>query len=108
MLTPYLCGSERGMTIGVKCSCGAKLQAPDDVLGKGGKCPHCGTASPIAPWLICSTCGADVTLDADARFACPCSDKNLQAGRHAFCGPPGVTWTNRTTRALYQFQASFH
>jgi hypothetical protein len=90
----------------VKCPCGAKLKASDEDLGKIGKCRHCGGSFPIVPWLLCPDCRADISLDADCRFSCKCESKGHH--RFAFGGPPGTTWTNKTSRVRYQLCATVH
>jgi hypothetical protein len=92
--------------IAAKCPCGAKLKAPDDSLGKNGKCPRCGTSFPIVPWLFCPECRADIILDADAHFACNCEIKGHR--RYAFGGPAGTTWTNTTNQVRYQLCSTVH
>src|SRR4051812_7197514 len=94
------------MAFAAKCLCGAKLKAPEGSIGKRGKCPSCGASSPIVPWLMCSECGEDISLDAEARFACPCKKNKLSTP--SFVGPPGCTWTNATGVVRYQMRSSLH
>jgi len=91
--------------IAVKCPCGAELKAPDDSVGKNGKCSRCGTSFPIVPWLFCPECRADISVGADGDFACNCRNRSR---RPAFGGPPGTTWTNTTNRARYQLCSTIH
>jgi len=92
--------------ITAKCPCGAKLKAPEHSFGKHGKCPRCGTSFPVAPWLFCPECRADVSVDADGRATCNCQMRRFRRG--SFVGPAGSTWTNRTQRVRYQLCARFH
>ena len=91
--------------IAAKCPCGARLKAPDEALGKNGKCPKCGATFPIVPWVFCAECRSDIRLDSDARFTCNCAQPQR---RFAFVGPPGSVWINETSRPRYQFHAALH
>jgi hypothetical protein len=92
--------------IAAKCPCGTICRAPDDSLGKKGKCPRCGTSFKIAPSIFCPICRADVTPDDDAQFACDCPAERHR--QHIFTGPPGSIWTNTSSRILYQLQPAYH
>ena len=97
---------ERSAMFAAKCPCGAKLKAPDDAVGKQGKCPRCNTRFVLSPWLFCPDCGVDITLNADASFSCRCNRHGHGATR--IVGPVGTSWTNSTTRVRYQLGVVLH
>lgn len=52
------------MNVNVRCSCGLSTNVPEEVVGKRGKCPHCGTVFRMLPLTSGVSNPADTSVPA--------------------------------------------